>query len=129
MKTQTSKLATVAAFLGISVCASETPSAQESAPFDAASVLRWTPPVFLELDATNMMKCPPTTSHSNSPPSQYHTPPPPPPPPPKVHAPTPPANNAAARAAIAQAAAIQMANRQFQFQTERIAVYAASKLQ
>lgn len=126
MKTPPSRFATVAAFLGVSLCASETFSTEESTPFDAATVLHATPPVFVETLADNMAP----SVHTYTP--QVHTPPPTvhAPTPPTVHPPTPPnTHDMMQRANVAQNAAVQMANTQFSFHTAGIAAYAATKLQ
>ena len=116
MKILPSSFVTAAAFLGFSLCAAETISTEQSVPLDAASVLRSTPPVVVEMEASNMAAPPPPT----------HTPPPP------THTPTPPRpnmNDITNRVAAAQNAAMQMSNRQFQLQSTGVAVYAATKLQ
>lgn len=135
MKTTTPKFATVAAFLCVSLCAPQTYSTDEGTSFDASTVLRSTPPVFVELVADNMG------------PSSEHSAPPPKPPPPKVRIPQPPSGpsvsqriiesqNAAAQMAVRRAAeqaaaksvAAQKAAKQPQLKAG-MGIYPATKLQ
>lgn len=127
------RFATIAAFLGVFLCAPQTHSTDESAPFDAATVLRMTPPVFVELDAC-------MSSHTCPPPKA------PPPPQPKVRTPQPPnmnainqriisAQTAAVQAAMRNATAqvtakqIQLAAKQAQAKPTFPGIYPATKLQ
>ena len=121
MKITSPRFGTVAVFFVVSLCAPQTHSTEESTPFDAATVLHMMPPVYVEMDATNM----------SSP--SMHTPPPPPPKEPKVRVPTPRGPSISERIGQAQSAAAQRAVQQAQNAIRQHVVqqtvYAATKLQ
>ena len=145
MRIPPSRFATVATFLGLSLCVSATHSNQEYAPFDASTVLPSSPPEFVETLADNSMspKCKvpsppahksmpaPPAHHSMPSPSKPYIPPPTmhPPKPPTVHVPTP---NTTQNLNLARSTANQIAYRQtanIQGHVTDVVVYQATQKQ